>query len=163
MGEGVKTRRGTSKGSVVPDGNLYSLGDEKTSITGGWGVGYLTQQGSQSKQVDHLYIEATANIVNYSNRTYVTTNKIDVTSVNKLYMQYEVNMAGFGDAGVNFRISSNSDGISSAVAYSYQNTQNGLLVMELNVSAVTGSYYIGCNLQAGINSGTMKIYKVWSE
>ena len=148
MGEGVKTRRGTSKGSVVPEGNLYFLGDEKTSLSGGWTSTYVLYSGSATKEATKLSVSAPTGSVNAAG---FMTGLIDLTSYNILSVNVtDFTLTGTGSAMI--RISANANGVDAAVAL-YQFSTTG--IVNFDISALNGTYRVTLYCQTGTSGSAL--------
>lgn len=164
-----------SKQLIVPASNrlyLYSSGNECTSITGNWIEGFVPSHGaSQSKEVDHLYLDAYDTPGGeYAFKTYVTNATVNLDNLNKLKVDWEntgEDHASHNQSG--FSIGIVQDGnIYNDSAHLRPYNRFGRRTDELDVSAITGNYYIKVGSVDG--SGTypsvhaiVKVYQIWGE
>lgn len=147
--------------------NYYSKGIEYIS----WVTGYSLNSGIQSKESDHLYLEAWREDtgIGAGARTYVTGLKIDLTNINTLYVEWE----NIGD-GSNYvaqnnkswlRITSNSDGYSDTVGSLEKTGTFTKTVDSLDVSSFSGEYFISVQAQSFWSDtvAKIKVYNVYSD
>ena len=87
MGEGIKTRRGKSKGVIST--YLYNVGNSCTPITGGWYGGKafsdLANTGSGTLEAGRMRITGTGS----GSYGFCTTNLIDLRAYSKLIIDME--------------------------------------------------------------------------
>jgi hypothetical protein len=69
----------------ISDQYYYTDGVEDVE----WVEGYTVALGSQSKEIDYLHLQ-TAYDIGSSFRTYVTNVTVDLTSINTLYIEWEM-------------------------------------------------------------------------
>jgi hypothetical protein len=154
MGESLLVRRGGTKSGIIW---LYRLGEEYTDLTGGWVEGYVTGTRTLTKNADSLQIQAVSGVGNF-----VTNNLIDLTNIRNLYISWEATQTG-GQL-VRFSVSANktADAETTPAAISITNI-NFSKVDVLDVSGLSGSYYL--KAREGNNAGTafLKVYCVWGE
>lgn len=166
MGEGIKTRRGKSKGEIFSRVYLYNEGDECTAITGGWVDGFdRWGNGTKAKNTDNLYLKTTLHTDN-SWRSYATNNAVDITSLNKLYIQASV-YSGVSkpETGLHFGVSSTKTGTGDIAVIKVKGNLTAYDVYVLDVSAIVGSYYITINACSQYNDNITEIFikNVWGE
>ena len=144
---------GATASSVSTSTFYYEEGDEYNLITGGWGPGYVTGIVSTIKNPDHLYMSAPGNGAFAS---FISSNKINLTNVKRLALDWVRSAAGTGAA---MQVASLVNGDSTDfVASLPAPTTRG--VTYLDVSAVTGTYHIRV---AAASGATLQVYKVWGE
>jgi hypothetical protein len=139
---------------------LYNAGDEYTTLTGGWAVGYSGGTGTQSKQADHLALYASgAN----GHRQYDTANLIDLTNFNTVALEIEVTQTSGTGAGFYYGVGTTvggrvvDDEVKSYVFDGLVKTHN----VSLDVSAVNGLRYVRVSVTCGTgSSATLKVKKV---
>lgn len=104
---------------------FYKEGNECLTLSGGWVVGRSTSAaGSQTKNADHIYIEAKG--VSDNDRSFRTTNKIDTTKFSNIYVEWK-------NTGLN--AASNETNISFATA------ENGFSWVDvLVIKTITSSF-----------------------
>ena len=104
---------------------FYKEGNECLTLSGGWVVGRNTSAaGSQTKNADHIYIEAMG--VSDNDRSFRTTNKIDTTKFSNIYVEWK-------NTGLN--AASNETNISFTTA------ENGFSWVDvLVIKTITGSF-----------------------
>lgn len=104
---------------------FYKEGNECLTLSGGWVVGRNTSAaGSQTKNADHIYIEAMG--VSDNDRSFRTTNKIDTTKFSNIHVEWK-------NTGLN--AASNETNISFATA------ENGFSWVDvLVIKTITGSF-----------------------
>ena len=138
------------------NGELYKNGDEYENITGGW-IGTPKKYDSASNAVEATITRGSTTITMKPNGDggclVHTANKIDLTNYSKLIFDGKVSGATAYASLANMRVWSDfgTYQTSNAVATaSLQYHSNGEVT--LDVSKLTGSYYIGFGLHA---SGTV--------
>lgn len=161
MGEGLIVRRGMPKITQM----FYDSGNEFVSVTGGWVTGYTTGGGTQSKESGYLSFSTYGMppTVAYGNRTYVTSYKIDLTNISKLFFEFE--KSGDASSGnITLRVGNNSNGDNDLAMTSVSNPTTGKTVASFDVSNLTSSYYICVMLSAlTAQAVTGKVYRIWGE
>lgn len=161
MADAIITRRGGILTYSLP--YLYNEGDECFSVTDGWDpvVWAGTTTYSLSKESDHLYTSVTSAS---SNAGYLTTRRVDLTNWN--YLKADI-----------VKTQSNPSGASQVLIYSMQNliaggqaafvSDNSLgtdssLTLTINISALTGLYFIACRSQRGTGAYPAVITKFYN-
>ena len=115
------------------NGELFIDGDQYTSVTGGWvqaGYIYLSGDSSNNGSISigtSLYVSGTGGA---NCKSFRTANKIDLTAYSKL------TWTGSANGGNCVVVSSTTDGYSFVANTDGSNKQ-------LDISALSGSYYIG--------------------
>ena len=164
MGEAIKTRRG--KAQEIDPLLFYDEGNENISVTGGWGVGYTDGNGTQTKESNHLYFAVNGTVENF--RTYVTNNAINMTNINSISFEYEINLIS-GNGNYSYSGIAETRDEKWQAAFVRPQSQNQSLargVYTLDVSGVSGNFYVKCTaLYSSGTSGslTMKVHRVWGE
>jgi hypothetical protein len=148
---------------IVP---YYTEGVENVA----WVVGALSGDGSQSKESNHLYLNAYDKASgNTATRSYVTDALIDLTNVKTLYIDWESTGTSTAQNRCFFVVSSDKTGEYSVqtLGLEIQNTFSRT-ISSLDVSSLTGQHYI--RVHSRDNSGTanqansiIKVYRVWGE
>ncbi len=159
MAEGIKTRRGESKGILVT--YLYNEGDECTDLTGGWSAVKVTSSSAWSsyeKKTDRFYAQVgKGGSLNPRENTifFVTNNKIDLTDYSKLEMEFE-NVAQGGTlsaSSVQIDIRStkptSSTGWEDSVLMASRNTSGTITA---DISKLNSSYYVCAIFYASYSS-----------
>ncbi|EGW39093.1 hypothetical protein [Desulfosporosinus sp. OT] len=135
---------------------LYNHGIENLV----WGTGYSTGTGVQSKETDHLHLEA----VN-GERAYVTPVKVDLSNITTLKADVAVTRySAVGNPTFYLIVSSNPAG--SASVYDAMQSSLGLTgILALDVSALTGEYYVRIHAKCASDSSWLHadINKIWGE
>ena len=133
-------RRGAPPPPWGDDVPYYWEGEEFVATTGGWIIGAIFgTNGSQSKQSDHLFLTCTGTS---QTRTYVTANKISLANIASLKVFLEQTTA---DANKKYRVyvTNNADGTAGVSPPAvFETSQNGDVELNLNVSSLTGEYYL---------------------
>lgn len=163
------------KGVFVPDpAYYYKDGNEIEILTGGWVVGHTVDDPTYSvvyaKEDDHLYI-ATRRDTMDTQGAYVTDELVDLTNIDKLYVSWEFVVIHAPTDAHNkayLVVSSQKDGALSVydarVERGYA-PDAGVLQDELDVSGLTGEYYVRIHSLATTQSrgSAIKTYRVWGE
>ena len=135
---------------------LYKLGDEFNPITGGWVVGYSQGTGSQSKEDDHLYLTTSTGA---PRRTYVTNNKIDLSDIKTLFIDWLAETNGNSLLCI---LNNKTDNYGSAVAQIIKTTAFTRRIDMLDISSLNGEYYVAVFSNAE-TINTTKAYRIWGE
>lgn len=151
--------------NIIPKKWLYNRGKEYVDLTGGIEKGVVCGNGVAEKYDNYLY-SYTLNGSDYS--TWVTGNKIDITNISKIYLQFELISIADGDANspniwTNISLLDNKtyNPIISAVTVNRVDTNEvRSYLLNLDVSGFTGEYYVAINLYSG---GTAKFYEIWMD
>lgn len=167
MGEGIKTRRGKSKGQVISKTYLYNEGDECSDLTGGWSKGgYTRGSGTLTKNATDMTLYT--NMSGSQTVSVLTNSKIDLTGFNSLCI--DVTCTQNKDSGVwssAYIVASRNttSDVPEKAAFVELNDTSGIRrVYAINVLAINQSLYIGVTSDTGVNSTqTIKIHKVWLE
>lgn len=166
MGEGIKTRRGKSKGVLRT--YLYNEGDQSSALTGGWSAyNYLVQSGLS---VAYSFVDPTFNINNidftlpnvaFKNTGASHTLAIDVTNYSRLRVEYTSNNLLQGNY---LNVSTSKTTIAESFINIIKVGNN--LVAELDITNLSGNKFISFNINTGgseANGGTIIIHKIWFE
>lgn len=128
---------------------LYDNGDVQTPVTGGWSaVPFLDTSYYSAGTLDTAYNGTTCYLsANGETKqiSAVTVNKIDVTDYNALYIEvsdYTFRGAGYKELDL---VSTRADASSPVAKVSLEGTGT----FSIDVSSITGSYYIGLYLNSG--------------
>ena len=137
---------------------LYKAGNECTGVTGGI-VGTQTTNASVTKNVDSIKL-ALANVASGGSCAISTANKIDMTTLQTLHVYASVGYV----QGTTRLIASNQQFVANGGA-SLVLTANTVNTFALDVSGLTGRYYVGLTLtRVGSNqSPTTYLYDMWAE
>ena len=143
---------------------LYDNGDLRTAVTGGWSYAAFLNTSNYSAGTLNTAYNGTTCYLSASGTTKqisaVTENKIDVTNYNALYI--EVSDYIFTGAGYRHLYLVSSRGSVSSPAAQVQIDSTGTFAVD--VSSITGSYYIGLYLNSGTSGscaiGFTKMYLV---
>jgi hypothetical protein len=130
------------------DGTLYDSGDEYAGITGGWVVSAANASYTFSKSPTLYIINNTGSFIGE-----FTTTKIDLTE----YASLKFNISA--KSGGNFYVGASSAATYSATFDAYT-LAPGTGTVSVDVSALSGEYYVGTQLAAG---GSTTITKIWLE
>lgn len=153
-------------GGLEPDNKtyLYNQGDEHADITGGWVIGHSNGVGSQSKQSNYLHLIGGSS--GWGVRTYVTNSLIRLTDVNTIYVEWENGGSNSTHTISGMVISTVKTGnIDTNNAFVVVRSNFLPLISQLDVSAITGDYYIrvhGQSNTAGVLS-SLRVYRIWIE
>ena len=149
------------------DGNIYYFeGNENTTLTGGWVEGASQSTGNQSKQADHLYLESSSSSI--ALRTYVTDTLVDLSDINVLKIDWE-NIGASNVNNYSAFVVSTSKSADQAMYDARILAQNlfSRKIDELDVSMLTGSYYVRVHARDGGSSvnipSIVKCFKIWGE
>lgn len=154
---------------------LYNNGDTCDSLTGGWFAATkmnYSVAASQSGKVQFNESTMVASISTGSGQAggkIITKNTIDVTNYNKLYFDCAYSETdNDGDLRARFGLFDNDVATSStSPAGAYVNVSKGAsrAVYEIDVSGVSGSYYVGVQMGWCNHSGSAKstFYSVYAE
>jgi len=114
-----------------------------------WTTGSSVGSGSQSKEPDHLRLQA----VNTSaERTYVLSSPVDLTDVDTLYIDWANNGSAVTQNCAFLVVSTNQTGNYATYNYRLQHLNTFTrTVGSLDVSAASGNYYI--RIHAWVNAG----------
>lgn len=142
---------------------LYTLGAESELFVEGFSRG----NGSQSKEFDHLYIYG-RDTSGFGERSYVTDNVIDLSGYSKIFIDWE----NTGDENTSNNSTLIADSLQSfafngSVSAKLQKQESfNRIVDELDVSSLSGDYYIGVNAADSAASGVtseLQVYRIWLE
>ena len=153
----------SNKIEEISDQYYYTDGVEDVE----WVEGYTVALGSQSKEIDYLHLQ-TAYDIGSSFRTYVTNVAVNLTNINTLYIEWENagNPENIGNCSYFIASSSKMDGVDVYDAILSKTLSFSKVTNSLDVSGLSGSYYIrvhaGDTVSSGITS-LIKTYKVWGE
>lgn len=160
---------------------LYNCGDSFDPVTGGYKkVSYSS--GSEYANLDAslddgcIYVSASTNQSNGSARCGMSTeNAIDLTGVSLIQAKgncSEARNTAAGVSGVGIRVQETQSvdkGFGSAAAYQYI-TEVGDFEISIDVSELTGEYYIICFAQqytevgySGSSAGTGTFHTMWTK
>lgn len=141
---------------------LYNLGNTCDSVTGGYKTVSLSSDYAEySAVMDESYIylsAATSGSGGTARNGKSTVNAIDLTNVNTIYASGNCSKARNNDAGksgIGIRVQS-TDSLSgnyTAAAASQYITETGDFEIAIDVSALSGEYYIVCFAQQTTNAG----------
>ncbi len=147
---------------------LYNEGDEVV----GWEVGIASGNGSQSKEADHLYIEATQRSADFS---YVTEVEVNFTGVNTLWVDWDqaVSNENIGPTNRSYlNVGGNSDSgrdtYDEQLLHIWDADPHARRQDSLDVSGLSGNYLVRVHGQGGDDFGggshcKLKVHKVWVE
>ena len=143
---------------------FYIEGDERIDSTGGWEVGNSSGTGAQSKNSDHLYLQCYEESAT-ALRTYVTNIPISLTRYKKIKVLWS-NSGHNHDSNCSVLAIGGTKTETTANAVKTKTFSNA--VTELDVSTLTGDYYIKVVAQDGTSMGyaavsELRVYKVWGE
>ena len=155
------------------DNAYYYKGEEFSGVTGGWvdGDSYAPEQGTRSKETDYMYFE-TFSYTGISRLGYVTDNKIDLTNINTLYIDWDSIDSNTDNASLIKVTNDKSDNETtnaqtSAVLFIDIRGNFERKVDTLDVSGLTGEYHIqvlNSNGGSSVNRyGKTRVYRVWGE
>ena len=141
----------------------YNKGDKCTSVTGGWSKtgtgGSLTFNTASMTLVANSYQNAT---------DASTTNKVSLTNIKTLYFSVKsattYGTQGYPRIGVATTNNPDSNDSSQWSASKTLNASSSFTTVSIDVSSLTGSYYIvagGRNGDSG--SATIEIQAIWGE
>lgn len=163
MAEAIITRRGGISTYSLP--YLYNEGDECFSVTDGWEpvIWVGTTVYNHTKESDHLYTSVTSVS---SNSGFVTARKIDLTGWNYLKADIiKTQPISSGASQILIFTMNNLVSTAGSIGFGANNSigTDLSLTLSVDISAITGAYYIACRSQRGSSSsGTIetKFYNV---
>jgi len=141
----------------------YTLGTENVA----WVEGVITATGSQSKEAGDLYLMA-EDAVASAERAYVTDDTMYLTNIKTLYIDWEntgmstpVNLSGFVVSPLKIGT------VNQYTSRLFKTSTFGRLVEALDVSALSGVFYIRVNARDNFATGARKseirVFRVWGE
>lgn len=153
----------TNPAPPIPEPYFYWLGDESTDLTGGWRsyTGELAS-GTATKETDHLYIQSASGSA--YRMGFETTNKVDLTDIDTLYLVWEGSMTSTGFVSMAVSASANEPADGVAQWFLRETGTFTERTDSLDVSALTGTYYIQVRCQSNSTQiATAQVYKVYGE
>lgn len=148
--------------------NIYDRGAQSYSMTTGYSTG---TDGSATFESTYIYLAAGYNGTNstVNERTARTSDLVDLTNIKTLYVLFEGFPRGTATSNNFFLVASTSATGSSStfnarasIAYTFL---SGETELSLNVSALTGSYYIRVHDRDGstssANGSATYVYRIW--
>ena len=134
---------------------LFKNGNRYESLTGGWGTGYKTNSAFSAVNASFgseigFSISRVAGKINYC-QIAATKNKIDLTNANKL--RFKFTSVGGNSGYIRVGIARSLDFTSSSAIVSYL-TVNSSGDANLNVSGISGEYYVFCGVSSNWGAGT---------
>lgn len=133
--------------------------------------GYTDGLGSVSKEREYLKLEVSGNDAQRGERVYVTDTAVDLTGINKVYLDYEhINESGY-NASMYLIAGTNKTGSRS----SYDARYSKLAMAEslprhiewLDVSGLTGNHYLRVHVRDSSTSvavdSEIRVYGLWTE
>lgn len=150
--------------NAVWDGYLYKLGDEYNTITGGWRVNTATQNtGTTTKNATNLHMVSPSSPTAYF-ASFETTNKIDLTNINTIYVNWSGSMTSTGFVALTVSTSANEIGGGAGQWFLRQTGTFTNRTDSLNVSALTGLHYVQLRAQTGAvgQTATMDVSNVYT-
>lgn len=167
MSEGMIVRKGGSKGIKLD--YLYYEGEEFVP----WETLKLGMNASVlTKEIDHLYLKSNQGTAGNREVSFITTNKIDVTNIDKLYITWSIDATttSAGAHGLLGVASAKNTTYSVAHYMAYaevlRSAFSDISTSVLDVSALSGEYYIEVlsnSATQSISSTIVKVYNVWGE
>lgn len=149
------------KGAAYDDIMLlfYYLGQEYTSLTGGWTV------SGAVKNVDNIYVAGSGSGGSPGATARAYFNLIDVTDLSVIHVISKKNAAVSGGARLNISTNITSALLcqTSAVAYLSLSTNTTNTEQTLDVSALSGLFYISLSAYTATSTIGSYVYKVWAE
>jgi hypothetical protein len=119
------------------DLSLYNSGDEQVTFTGGWVSSYTFNGGTFTKNASTFQL----NNPIYSDACGVTNNLVDLTDVSKIKMTFTFNL-GSSYGWIGLSVSADKTGVMTNDTVKVQVSTGGTQTAELDVSSLSGSYYI---------------------
>lgn len=140
---------------------LYKDGAECVNITGGWSADGYTNFGqsystiSGTKNSTNMYLDGNADA-----KTAVlgSINKINVDNFNKLYLNLNAVIQN-GNGGFVWLLNNKSDERLTKAVKTYQMSAGGNQTIEIDISSITGDYYIA--IDAHTTSREITVYQAW--
>lgn len=146
---------------------LYREGDECDDVAGGWvKSGYSRGSATLTKNADNMTLSCTAS--GNQTATVLTANKIDVTDYSNVCIEFEyTNSTSYGMYifGVTSSTANTALNASTTVAlYAKDNIYSDSGIAKIDVSDVSGEYYIGASNDRWTSGNAKLIVKnVWLE
>lgn len=151
---------------INPSNYYYYLGNEFIDTTGGWIEGFSQGNGSVEKKTEHMNIKVFNNTSDNGRRSFETNNLINVSNIKTLYVDWE-NLVGINDASSAVLYLANQKATYSTVSEVSVMKNFSRTVSTLDVSQLTGDYYIGVrafDVSASSNNPVdLNVYRVWGE
>lgn len=142
---------------------FYNLGTENLPYV----AGYSNGQGSISKQPDHLYVYAGGGATTDSQKTYVSNIAVSLLNINTIYIDWKSEGVGQEpNITVALCISTVKNGVFGTYnATIYKKGAFARTVDSVNVSSLTGSYYLRIHAAIAWNDSTslIRVYKIWGQ
>ena len=139
------------------DGTLFDNGDQYTYITGGWTL-------SKFSLKDGAFDTGLTSETSGNDVMACTVNKIDVGQFSTLHIQCYSNFRNSGGPG-NSRFgicSTNGPSYDNFAAYKDISTgSNNISYYSIDISSVTGTYYVKFYASVAYQMGWLKIEKMW--
>lgn len=146
----------------APRTYLYNEGDECEDLTGGWtklkGVN-ATTYGTMTKNATNIYIKGPGTALSNGESGITATQKIDLTNYNSLKLRVSEMTQGHNAQICFVAIGNYADNYTSIVANIGVHTATDSIA--LDVSAITGSYYI--YVVGSSCGGSLYVHKIWLE
>lgn len=136
---------------------LYEEGEHEDD----WVAGYSTGTGSQSKEADHLYLAASGTEMAPGQRTYAKDAIVDLTNVNKIFIDWAATLTGDYPSA---QLIVSTEKMSSSATYDarlQKDTTFTREVEELDVSGLSGNYYIRVHALGVGSSAEVQIYGIY--
>lgn len=159
---------------IASDGRtiLYTYGEECENLTGGWVEGFIGGSSANKliKNSNHIRMQTSRDYADNTGQiTVVTNNKIDISGIDTLFVDWLGGYSSTSTARLLISESKHGD-VSDALA---SVTQSGVFstqrISELDVRTIQGEYYIQVTARGvGASSGTslgygLNIYRIWGE
>ena len=141
---------------------FYDSGDECTIITGGWTAGGTNPNFVFTKGSDSLYLQAA--VANNTVYSMYTINTIDLTNISTLHfkVKYDVNGSS-GYCSVNAVNSSPSTSDYNVGTYNTVTMNLGVQTVSVDVSSLSGNYYIRLTLKRDYNDSDAYLYELYGD
>jgi len=141
--------------AVWPDGDGYIYNEGEFEDY--WVEGHSNGDGEQSKESTYLYLYA-SDAVN-GVRTWVTDEEVDLTDVDSIKVTIS-NWSGLVSTGALIASSIKTGGTGD---YDARETFTADGTVTLDVSALSGDYYVRVHVTVTMTTGSFRITKVWVE
>lgn len=125
-------------------------------------------EGTSTKQVDHLYSYVAYDSTGTQDAGFTTSVKVDLTDISTLYIDWEATSTAASNAGAQFLVGTDQGSSHIAIVDKTPTPSFGRTIDSLDVSALSGEYYIKTRIYIGTagNSGkniSSKTYAIRGE
>jgi hypothetical protein len=139
---------------------LYESGVEYVPFVNGlMSAGYSTS----SKQTTYLNLEVWRESGSWKQATFVTDNMIDISSLNTIYMEFTKDSTLTSEVAL-VASTDKLGGHSTYNAQALSKSREAKTILPLDVSQLTGMYYIRFHVHTGSGTGGwVQAFRIWGE